>query len=63
MVSLSRQYEAMMIERYKKVLANHNINEENVKGVCLSAHRTEYTVTFKDGTQKVIPSGLEWCPD
>jgi len=57
----SRQYEKMMNEVLNKTLTEANIIE--YKTVCLSADRTQYEVTFKDGSKKIIPSGFEYLED
>ena len=54
----SRQYEKMMNEELNKTLAEANITE--YKTVCLSADRTQYEVTLRDGSKKIIPSGFEY---
>jgi len=59
----SRQYEQMMKEVFANACANAGVAEEDVVGANLEAHRTYYTIKLKDGTEKVIDSGLEWCPD
>lgn len=59
----SRDYAKGMEEAYKRTLREHGINEGEYRSVSLSAYRTEYTVTMKDGSTRVIPSGFEYCPD
>ena len=59
----SKQYERMMKEVFSNACANSGVAEEDVVGANLEAHRTYYTIKLKDGTEKVIDSGLEWCPD
>ena len=59
----SRQYEAMMKEVFANACANAGVAEEDIVVANLEAHRTYYTIKLKDGTEKVIDSGLEWCPD
>ena len=54
----SRQYEKMMNEALNKTLTEANITE--YKTVCLSADRTQYEVTLRDGSKKIIPSGFEY---
>jgi hypothetical protein len=57
----SRQYEKMMNEAREITLAQANITE--YKTVCLSADRTQYEVTFNDGSTKFISSGFEYFED
>lgn len=57
----SRQYEKMMNEALNQTLVEANITE--YKTVCLSADRTQYEVTLKDGSKKIIPSGFEYFED
>jgi hypothetical protein len=59
----SRQYEKMMNEAYKRVLTEAGIEAGDYTSVCLSADRTEYTVTMKDGSTRIISSGFEYCED
>jgi hypothetical protein len=59
----SRQYEKMMTEAYKATLFEAGINEGEYKSVCLSADRTEYTVTMLDDTERIIASGFEYFED
>ena len=59
----SRQYEQMMIEALNATLAAAGINSEDCTGSCLSADRTEYEITLKDGTSKTIPSGFDYFED
>ena len=56
----SRQYAAQQQAAYKQTLKNSGINAGEYKSVCLSADRTEYTVTMTDGSIKIIPSGFEY---
>ena len=58
-----RQYAKHQEKAYKATLHKAGLNDRDYKSVCLSADRTEYTVTMTDGSIKTIPSGLEWCPD
>jgi hypothetical protein len=57
-----RQYAKQQEAAYKATLTKAGINEGEYKGVCLSADRTEYTVTMNDGSEKIIPSGFEYDP-
>jgi hypothetical protein len=58
----SRQYAKQQEAAYKQTLKNAGLNEGDYAGVCLSADRTEYTVTMTDGSTKIIPSGFEHDP-
>ena len=58
----SRQYAKQQEEAYKKTLANAGFNEGDYAGVCLSADRTEYTVTLINGSTIQVPSGFEQDP-
>ena len=58
----SRQYANQQEQAYKATLAKAGINAGEYKSVCLSADRTEYTVTMTDGSTKTIPSGFEHDP-
>jgi hypothetical protein len=58
----SRQYEKMMTEAYKATLASAKLGQSDYTSVCLSADRTEYTVTLTDGSTRIIPSGFEYDP-
>jgi len=57
----SRQYEKMMNEMLNKTLTEANITE--YKTVFLSADRTQYEVSLRDGSKKNIPSGFEYLED
>ena len=57
----SRQYAKKMKEACDETLTNAGILEYNT--VCLSADRTEYEVTFKDGSVRIIESGFEYFED
>ena len=59
----SRQYERMMMEALNTTLAAAGIDPDDCKGSCLSADRTEYKITLKDGTSKTIPSGFDYFED
>lgn len=59
----SRQYEKMSSEACKATLFKAGINEGEYKCVCLSADRTEYTVTMLDDTERIIASGFEYFED
>jgi len=56
----SRQYAKQQEEAYNSTLNKAGINAGEYKSVCLSADRTEYTVTMTDGSTKIIPSGFEY---
>lgn len=56
-----RQYATTMGQAYKGALSNAGISEYT--SVCLSADRTEYEVILKDGTTRIIESGLEYIED
>lgn len=58
----SRQYAKQQEEAYNSTLNKAGINAGEYKSVCLSADRTEYTVTMTDGSTKIIPSGFEHDP-
>ena len=58
----SRQYAKQQDDAYKAILSKAGINDGDYAGVCLSADRTEYTVTLTDGSTKIIPSGFEYDP-
>lgn len=51
----------MMEETYKEALSNAGITE--YISICLSANRTEYEVSMKDGTTKIIKSSFEYFED
>jgi hypothetical protein len=53
----------MMTEALNATLAAAGINPDDCKGSCLSADRTEYEITLKDGTSKTIPSGFDYFED
>jgi len=57
-----RQYAKHQEEAYKATLAKVGLNKDDYTSVCLSADRTEYTVTMTDGSIKTIPSGFEYDP-
>lgn len=58
----TRQYAKQQEESYKAILSKAGLNDGDYKSVCLSADRTEYTVTMTDGSTKIIPSGFEYDP-
>lgn len=58
----SRQYAAQQEAAYKTTLSKAGLNEGDYAGVCLSADRTEYTVTLIDGSTVQVPSGFEYDP-
>jgi hypothetical protein len=58
----SRQYAAQQEAAYKTTLQKAGLNEGDYAGVCLSADRTEYTVTLIDGSTVQVPSGFEHNP-
>ena len=58
----SRQYAKQQDDAYKSILSKAGLNDGDYAGVCLSADRTEYTVTLTDGSTKIIPSGFEYDP-
>ena len=58
----SRQYAKQQEEAYNATLNKAGINAGEYKSVCLSADRTEYTITMTDGSIKIIPSGFEHDP-
>ena len=58
----SRQYAKQQEEAYKSTLNKAGLTDGDYTSVCLSADRTEYTVTMTDGSTKIIPSGFEYDP-
>jgi hypothetical protein len=58
----SRQYAAQQEEAYKIALQKAGLNPGDYAGVCLSADRTEYTVTLINGSTVQVPSGFEYDP-
>jgi hypothetical protein len=58
----SRQYAKQQEQAYNATLATAGINAGEYKSVCLSADRTEYTVTMTDGSTKIIPGGFKYDP-
>lgn len=50
-----------MKEACKETLTKAGILEYNT--VCLSADRTEYEVTLKDGSIKIVEGGFEYFED
>ena len=59
----SRQYEKMMNNVLNEALDRSGISADDCNGICLSADRTEYEITLKDGSTKIIPSGLTYFED
>lgn len=59
----SRQYEQMMMQALRTTLTTAGIDPEDCAGSCLSADRTEYEITLKDGSTKTIPSGFDYFED
>lgn len=57
----SKQYAKMMEEAYKETLTRAGIIEYTA--VCLSADRTKYEVTLKDGSVRIVESGFEYFED
>lgn len=58
----SRQYVAQQEQAYKIALQKAGLNPGDYAGVCLSADRTEYTVTLINGSTVQVPSGFEYDP-
>jgi adenosylcobinamide amidohydrolase len=58
----SKQYANQQEQAYKETLKNAGLNEGDYAGVCLSADRTEYTVTLINGSTVQVPSGFEYDP-
>jgi hypothetical protein len=58
----SKQYANQQEQAYKETLKNAGLNEGDYAGVCLSADRTEYTVTLINGSTLQVPSGFEYVP-
>lgn len=58
----SRQYVAQQEQAYKIALQKAGLTPGDYAGVCLSADRTEYTVTLIDGSTVQVPSGFEHDP-
>jgi hypothetical protein len=58
----SRQHSAQQEEAYKIALQKAGLNPGDYAGVCLSADRTEYTVTLINGSTVQVPSGFEYDP-
>ena len=56
----SKQNAKQQEEAYNATLNKAGINAGECKSICLSADRTEYTVTMTDGSIKIIPSGFEY---
>jgi len=59
----SRQYERMMTEALNTTLTEAGIDPEDCTGSCLSSDRTEYEITLKDGSTRIIPSGFDLFED
>ena len=58
----SKQYANQQEQAYKETLKNAGLNPGDYAGVCLSADRTEYTVTLINGSTVQVPSGFEYDP-
>jgi len=59
----SRQYEKMMQEALHATLTQSGIGPDDYARVSLSADRTEYELTMKDGSIRVVASGFEYFQD
>ena len=58
----SRQYAKQQEEACKTALQKAGLTPGDYAGVCLSADRTEYTVTLIDGSTVQVSSGFEHDP-
>lgn len=54
----SKQYAKQQEEACKTTLQKAGLNPGDYAGVCLSADRTEYTVTLINGSTVQVPCGL-----